>query len=67
MFGCGWRVGWGQVAGGCALAEHAATCPDNVTVANNTLVTSAVWPAAALAIEREAGLTGRVYESVLRA
>ena len=45
------------VAGGCALPEHKATCPQNVTIRNNILVSGSDWPAEAIAVERAAGIT----------
>ena len=54
------------VAGGCATPQHSATCPDNVTISNNTLVApGAAWPPAALLIEQQAGLTTQMYDSVV--
>ena len=44
------------VAGGCALPKLAPTCPDNLTVTNNVLVKGSTWPAAAIAIEKAAGV-----------
>ena len=44
------------VAGGCATSAHRATCPNNLTLANNTLVNGSDWPAAALAVAAAAGV-----------
>jgi len=45
------------VAGGCALPEHRATCPQNLTITGNVLVAaSGPWPAAAKEIEAQAGI-----------
>lgn len=43
------------VAGGCAMPEHKATCPKNLTIQNNTLVSGSNWPADALAVAAAAG------------
>ena len=43
------------IAGGCAMKEHQATCPDNLTVQDNTLVSGSDWPAEAQAGEAAAG------------
>ena len=44
------------IAGGCAMKEHQATCPDNLTVQDNTLVSGNDWPAEAQVVEAAAGV-----------
>ena len=47
-----------SVAGGCALPEHRATCPHNLTLRNNTLVPGGSWSKypGALKVQAEAGI-----------
>jgi hypothetical protein len=46
-----------NVTGGCAVAANRHTCPMNLTVRANPLVPpGGAWPAAALAVERLAGI-----------
>jgi hypothetical protein len=47
-----------SVAGGCATPQHQATCPTNLTLTNNVLVSNAAWPAGAKAVEAMAGIVG---------
>lgn len=44
------------VDGGCAMVEHKATCPENLTIQNNVLVKGSDWPAEALAVKVAAGV-----------
>ena len=45
------------VEGGCAMPQHRNTCPQNLTIANNVLVAKGgAWPAAAKAVEANAGI-----------
>ena len=48
-----------SVAGGCATPKERPTCPSNLTVVNNTLVTGAAWPQAAMDIAAAAGVQQR--------
>ena len=47
------------VAGGCAMPQHRATCPHNLTLENNVLVEGGAWPAQAKAIEAQAGIVAQ--------
>ena len=49
------------VAGGCATPAQKATCPHNLTIQNNVLVTGSDWPADALAVEAAAGVQTPKY------
>lgn len=43
------------VVGGCGMAEHKATCPQNLTIRDNVLVKGSDWPADALKVAAAAG------------